>query len=78
MTRYFTCHIGDDGLKILQGLKMDGTAVALVEEKTDTLPPPWLLVLLLPLPLGTNTLRRAACLKALPSNFWLRPQDLGH
>lgn len=45
MTRYmyFTCHIGDDGLKILQGLKMDSTAVALVEERRDTLPP-WLLV----------------------------------
>lgn len=39
MTHYFTCHIGDDGLKILPGLEMDGTAVALVEERRDTLPP---------------------------------------
>lgn len=50
---YFTCHIGDDGLKILQGLKMDSTAVALVEERRDTLPPLAIsLCSLLLLPLG--------------------------
>lgn len=40
MAHYFTGRIGDDGLRILLGLEMDGTAVALVEERRHPPLPP--------------------------------------